>query len=58
MLRDDVRALAAGNTPYRQQAIDTLASGGADTTALEQTTNITPAGGSADAEGCSDDPLF
>jgi hypothetical protein len=56
-LRDDVWALAANSAPYRQRAIDTLASWGADITPLERYRH-TPADVRAHEEGFSDDPPF
>ncbi|MEU2736309.1 hypothetical protein ABZ656_12945 [Streptomyces sp. NPDC007095] len=56
-LRDDVWALAAGSAPYRQRAIDTLASWGEDITPFQQYRH-TPADIRAHAEGFADDPSF
>ncbi|MET7977206.1 hypothetical protein ABZW44_30070 [Streptomyces mirabilis] len=56
-LRDDVWALAADSAPYRQRAIDTLASWGADITPFQQYKH-TPADVRAHAEGFADDPPF
>ncbi|MEH0579102.1 MULTISPECIES: hypothetical protein [Streptomyces] len=56
-LRDAVWALAADSVPYRQRAIDTLASWGEDITPFQQYRH-TPADVRAQAEGFADDPPF
>ncbi|MGW2054615.1 hypothetical protein ACWCOZ_11945 [Streptomyces sp. NPDC001840] len=56
-LREDVRALAADSTPYRQRAIDMLTGLGEDITSFQQHTD-TPAEVPAPTEGFADDPPF
>ncbi|MFD9007279.1 hypothetical protein ACFV0T_41205 [Streptomyces sp. NPDC059582] len=56
-LRDAVWALAADSAPYRQRAIDTLASWGEDITPFQQYRR-TPDDVRAHAEGFADDPPF
>ncbi|MER6533361.1 hypothetical protein ABT215_05970 [Streptomyces sp900105755] len=54
-LRTDVRALAAGNSPYRRRAIATLAGWGEDVTFFQLDTEM-PADIHVHAEGYADDP--
>ncbi|MER6082418.1 hypothetical protein [Streptomyces sp. NPDC001833] len=56
-LRKDVRALAAGSSPYRRRAIDTLASWREDVTLFQLDTDM-PADNHVHAEGYADDPPF
>ncbi|MGW2776441.1 hypothetical protein ACWC4C_28635 [Streptomyces olivaceoviridis] len=56
-LREAVRALATEETPYRHQAVRTLASWGEDTTPFQQEANTTT-DARTHAEGFTDDPPF
>jgi hypothetical protein len=56
-LREDVWALTAESSPYRQRAIGTLAGWGEDVTSFQHGTN-TPADEQVHVEGFADDPPF